>query len=57
MQSIRTTINQKHHATQPVSFWTTIRLIVAPFINANADTFEALSRVGQPFGGNVTRRV
>ena len=56
MQTIRTSFNQKYATDHHQSFWTNVRLIVTPFINANADAFEAMTRMGQPFGGNVTGR-
>lgn len=56
MYTIRTNINQKHATTRPASFWTNIRLYVTPLIEANADAFEAIARMGQPFGGNVLGR-
>lgn len=56
MQAIRTNFNQKYSIGQHRPFWTNVRLIVTPFINTNADAFEAMTRMGQPFGGNVTSR-
>ena len=56
MQTIRTSFSQKYHIAQPVSFWTNVRTSVTAFVEANADAFEAMTRMGQPFGGNVTHR-
>ncbi|HEY0109257.1 MAG TPA: hypothetical protein VGB67_06475 [Fibrella sp.] len=56
MQTIRTSLHQQYPGTQPSSFWTSIRRFVVPIIEANAEAFEALSRMGQPFGGNIISR-
>jgi hypothetical protein len=56
MQTIRTSFNQKYPITQLASFWSTVGLAITPVIKANAAAFEALTRMGQPFGGNIMGR-
>lgn len=51
MQTIRTSIHEKYHTNQLSSFWTNVRVSVTALIDANADAFEAIARMGQPFGG------
>ncbi len=55
MQFIRTTIHQSQGPSASDIIWTKFRNILLPFVEANQDAFESLTRMGQPFGGSVTR--
>jgi hypothetical protein len=56
MQTIRTSFNQKYPAAQLSLFWTQVGLFITPVLEANAAAFEAMTRMGQPFGGNIMSR-
>ncbi|MEZ0606991.1 hypothetical protein ACAW74_00685 [Fibrella sp. WM1] len=56
MNSIRTTVKVMYQTPSAADFWTNLRGSAVAFVNANADVFRSLSRMGAPFGESIAGR-